>query len=86
MYAVAYPAPAREYIPTASPQSYPQAAPPQPVVAQYDEGHNNNYRVPYAAAPPPAGYPINNTNCGPETSYALPVQTNSKGEGFWKGW
>ncbi|CAF2287770.1 unnamed protein product [Brassica napus] len=36
---------------------------------------------PYAA-PPPAGYPTN------DTSHATmaPVETKSKGDGFWKGW
>ncbi|XP_024019159.1 cysteine-rich and transmembrane domain-containing protein WIH1 [Morus notabilis] len=82
---VVYPRPAAEYSMPPIPPSYPPAAPAQPVVTGYEGHNNNNYQVPYVAAPPPAGYPTTNYYGRDQTNHVVPAQTNSKGEGFWKG-
>lgn len=39
---------------------------------------------PYVAAPPPVGYPVRD---GPEDPHQTSTpQTQSRGDGFWKGW
>lgn len=52
-----------------------------------------NYAEPYPAsspnpyvAPPPANYPIKNGNSPPLPLPPPPLQTKSKGDGFWRGW
>ncbi|KAK1279665.1 hypothetical protein QJS04_geneDACA023466 [Acorus gramineus] len=35
-------------------------------------------------APPPAGYPMKDGEAYPQQ--AAPVETKSRGDGFWKGW
>ncbi|KAK1279664.1 hypothetical protein QJS04_geneDACA023467 [Acorus gramineus] len=35
-------------------------------------------------APPPAGYPMKDSEAYPQQ--AAPVETKSRGDGFWKGW
>lgn len=37
----------------------------------------------YVAAPPPVGYPTRDFSQDPQ---AAPIETKSKGDGFWKGW
>ncbi|CAM8887944.1 hypothetical protein QQ045_024899 [Rhodiola kirilowii] len=36
-------------------------------------------------APPPAGYPTKNGDALPQSSHPVPVETKSRGDGFWKG-
>ncbi|XP_018847905.2 cysteine-rich and transmembrane domain-containing protein WIH2-like [Juglans regia] len=71
----AYPPPV-----TAYPPSY---GPPQAVV---DQG---NVQVPnyYVAPPPPIGYPTRGTDAaaGYNPQHMPPVETTTRGEGFWKG-
>ena len=38
----------------------------------------------YVMAPPPVGYPLKDGAANPENQ--VPVQTQSRGDGFWKGW
>lgn len=38
----------------------------------------------YAAPPPPAGYPVTDGYGYPQQP--VPVETKSRGDGFWKGW
>ncbi|PWA60495.1 hypothetical protein CTI12_AA380470 [Artemisia annua] len=37
----------------------------------------------YVMAPPPVGYPLKDGAANPENQ--VPVQTQSRGDGFWKG-
>uniref|UniRef100_A0A7N0TKA3 Cysteine-rich transmembrane domain-containing protein n=1 Tax=Kalanchoe fedtschenkoi TaxID=63787 RepID=A0A7N0TKA3_KALFE len=55
-------------------QKQPQMAYPYPgpVVGTYD-------------APPPAGYPTRNQDALPQSHHPLPIETKSRGDGFWKG-
>lgn len=40
-------------------------------------------QAPTYVAPPPAGYP---TRDGGLSSAPVPIETKSRGDGFWKGW
>eukprot|EP00261_Vitis_vinifera_P033423 XP_019074666.1 PREDICTED: metacaspase-1 isoform X1 [Vitis vinifera] len=53
----------------------PEVYPPPPSTAYPSSG-------PYVA-PPPAGYPMKDA---PNPQNPPPVETKSRGEGFWKGW
>lgn len=42
---------------------------------------------PYVMPPPPAGYPTKDGGQGYNNSQnPAPVETKSRGDGFWKGW
>lgn len=51
--------------------------PPPPSTAYPSSG-------PYAAPPPPVGYPMKDGQPNPQNP--PPVETKSRGDGFWKGW
>jgi hypothetical protein len=40
---------------------------------------------PYVVAPPPAGYPTKDDSAYSQNP-PPPVETKSRGDGFWKGW
>ncbi|KAJ8642011.1 hypothetical protein MRB53_018705 [Persea americana] len=61
-------------------EQQPQGAPP-PVYPPPAQG----YPPPAYAAPPPAGYPMKDGPGYPEQQAPPPVETKSRGDGFWKG-
>ena len=73
----AYPPPSHVYPP---PTPYPppgQVYPPPP-------SWEGQHQVIYVAAPPPVGYPMRDGEGHPQNH--RPVETKSRGDGFWKGW
>lgn len=38
------------------------------------------------SAPPPAGYPTKDSSDNPATTASVPVKTQYREDGFWKGW
>lgn len=60
---------------------YPAPPPSYAAGEQAKEGKSG----PYVAAPPPVGYPVRD---GPQYPHQtnLDAQTQSRGDGFWKGW
>ena len=40
----------------------------------------------YVMAPPPVGYPMKDDGGAARSENQVPVQTQSRGDGFWKGW
>ncbi|KAF3438279.1 hypothetical protein FNV43_RR21040 [Rhamnella rubrinervis] len=59
----------------------PQSYPPQPQQRPHQAYHQG---VAYVAPPPPIGYPTKDGPAG--LNHNVPVETNTRGEGFWKGW
>ncbi|KAI3456705.1 hypothetical protein Pfo_013368 [Paulownia fortunei] len=57
----------------------PVAYPPPPT--SYPPPATDSYNGPYVMAPPPIGYPTKDGNHQGHT----PVETTSRGDGFWKG-
>ncbi|PIN10998.1 hypothetical protein CDL12_16404 [Handroanthus impetiginosus] len=54
---------------------------PPPSIA-YPPPGADNYNGPYVMAPPPTGYHTRDGN----SQGRVPVETTSRGHGFWKGW
>jgi hypothetical protein len=64
------------------------------VLTDHDGGFENfaaayppSSQGPYVVAPPPAGYPTKDgSGYSHDQNPPPPVETKSRGDGFWKGW